>query len=147
MTYEKIFTAVKKAFLKADIKKLNQDFAFQFNITGEGEGIFYACYKDGVLSVEPYDYKDRDVIFTSDGKTIVDVAEGKLPANEALVSGKLIVDGNFELAKTIGELAAASKKKAAKPAAKAPAVKAEKPAVKPAAKKTTKTTVKSSEKK
>ena len=77
MTYEKIFSEVKKQFSKADVKKLTADFAFQFNITGEGEGIFYAAYKNGVLSVEPYDYKDRDAVFTADGATFTAIASGK----------------------------------------------------------------------
>lgn len=121
MTYEKIFKEVKKAFSKADTKSITEEFAFQFNITGEGEGIFYAAYKNGVLSVEPYDYLDRDVIFTADGDTFIAVANGKTEPIEAIKEGKLSVDGNHELAKQIMFLIAAKKpaaKKAdAKPAA------------------------------
>lgn len=144
MTYEKIFKEVKKAFSKADTKAVTSDFAFQFNITGEGEGIFYAACKNGVLSVEPYDYKDRDVIFTADGDTFIAIANGKTEPIEAIKAGKLYVDGNHELAKQIMFLIAANaakkpaaKKAAAKPAAKKTAAKpaAKKPAAKPAAKK------------
>ena len=143
MTYEKIFKEVKKVFSKADTKAITADFAFQFNITGEGEGIFYAAYKNGALSIEPYDYKDRDVIFTADGDTFIAIANGKTEPIEAIKAGKLYVDGNHELAKQIMFLIAAkkaaakpaakpaAKKAAAKPAAKKPAAK--KPAAKPAA--------------
>lgn len=143
MTYEKIFNDVKKAFSKADVKSLSTDFAFQFNITGEGEGIFYAAYKNGVLSVEPYDYLDRDVIFTADGKTLVDIANGKTEPIEAIKAGKLYVDGNHELAKQLMFLIAAKKPAAKKPAAK-PAAKKEaaKPAPKAAAKPAAKTAAK-----
>ena len=139
MTYEKIFKEVKKAFSKADAKAITAEFAFQFNITGEGEGIFYAAYKNGVLSVEPYDYKDRDVIFTADGNTLVDIANGKTEPIEAIKAGKLYVDGDHELAKQIMFLIAAkkpaAKKAAAKPAAKKPEAKpTAKTAAKPAAK-------------
>ena len=51
MTYEKIFSEVQKNFKKAKISNFTREFAFQFNITGDGEGIFYAAYKNGVLSV------------------------------------------------------------------------------------------------
>ncbi len=128
MTYEKIFATVKKAFAKADAKTFTSDFAFQFNITGEGEGIFYVEFKNGTLSIEPYDYLDRDVIFTADAKTLIAVAEGKTEPATAMNEGKLFVDGNNELAKQLMFLVA-------KPAKKAAAKKA--PAKKTAAKKTT----------
>lgn len=119
MTYEKIFKEVQKAFLKADTKSFTAEFAFQFNITGEGEGIFYAAFKNGVLSVEPYDYNDRDVIFTADGETFIAIANGKVEPIDAYKEGKLSFEGNQELAKQIMFLIAA------KPAAKKPAAKKE----------------------
>lgn len=139
MTYEKIFNDVKKAFSKADVKAFNCDFAFQFNVTGEGEGIFYAAYKNGALSIEPYDYNDRDVIFTADGKTLVDIATGKTEPIEAIKAGKLSVDGDHELAKQLMFLIAVKKPAAKKPAAKKETAKpAAKTAAKPAAKATAK---------
>ena len=141
MTYEKIFKEVKKAFSKADEKAFTAEFAFQFNITGEGEGIFYAAYKNGKLAVEPYDYQDRDVIFTADGDTFIAIANGKTEPIEAIKAGRLYVDGNHELAKQImfliaAKKAAAPKKEAAKPAEKAAPKAAEKPAAKKAEPKT-----------
>lgn len=124
MTYEKIFSEVQKNFKKAKISNFTREFAFQFNITGDGEGIFYAAYKNGVLSVEPYDYQDRDVIFTADGKTITDIASGKLEPIDAINGGKLFVDGNQDIAKEIMLLINHRKKAADKPEAKAAATKA-----------------------
>lgn len=124
MTYEKIFSEVQKNFKKAKISNFTREFAFQFNITGDGEGIFYAAYKNGVLSVEPYDYQDRDVIFTADGKTITDIASGKLEPIDAINAGKLFVDGNQDIAKEIMLLINHRKKAADKPEAKAAATKA-----------------------
>lgn len=145
MTYQQIFKDVRKYFIKANTSHFTQEFAFQFNITGEGEGIFYAAYKNGVLAVEPYDYVDRDTIFEADGKTLKDIAAGKLEVIDAIKEGKMAVDGNHEAAKQIMFLCAAKKadeKKDAKPAAK----KAEKPAAKkaekPAAKAAPKSAVK-----
>lgn len=135
MTYEKIFSEVKKQFSKADVKKLTADFAFQFNITGEGEGIFYAAYKNGVLSVEPYDYKDRDAVFTADGATFTAIASGKLDAMEAIGAGKLYVDGNYELAQQLLLLIPAKKTAAKKAPAKKPAAKKAAPAKKTPVKK------------
>lgn len=135
MTYEKIFSDVQKNFKKAKISDFTDEFAFQFNITGEGEGIFYAAYKNGVLSVEPYDYLDRDVIFTADGKTLVDIASGKIEPIDAINGGKLFVDGNHELAKELMLLINHGKKAAgSSPAKKEAAAKTEpKKSVKPSA--------------
>lgn len=132
MTYEKIFKDIQKQFKKAKIGAFNSEFAFQFNITGEGEGIFFAAYKNGKLSVEPFDYKDNDVIFTADGKTLTDIASGKLEPIDAINAGKLTVDGNQELAKQLMHLIN-SEKKTAKTASKTTAKTAAKPAAKKAA--------------
>ena len=56
MTFETVFQTVKEIFMKADVSKVDEHLAFQFNITGQGEGIFYAEAKDGRLYVEPYEY-------------------------------------------------------------------------------------------
>lgn len=136
MTYQQIFNDVKKCFSKAKASHFNREFAFQFNITGEGEGIFYAAYKNGTFSVEPYDYKDRDVIFEADGDTLKNIASGKLEVCDAIKEGKLAIDGDHEAAKMLMFLVA--DKKTAKTETKAtPTKKAEsKPAKKetPAAK-------------
>ena len=34
--------------------------------------------KDGHIDVQPYDYKDRDILVTADAKTILDMMSGKL---------------------------------------------------------------------
>lgn len=47
MTFNKNFTDLKKMILKADAKKLEGQFAFQFCIEGDGEGTFYFELKDG----------------------------------------------------------------------------------------------------
>lgn len=138
MTYEKIFSEVQKNFKKAKSTNFTENFAFQFNITGEGEGIFYAAFKDGVLSIEPYDYKDRDVIFETDGKTIIAIASGKMEPIDAIKSGKLSIDGNHELAKQLMFLINSSKAGAAKSAAPKKAAEKKPAAAKTTAKKETK---------
>ena len=49
MSYEEVFAKVKEIFMKADVSRVEEHLAFQFNITGEGEGAFYAEVKDGIL--------------------------------------------------------------------------------------------------
>ena len=59
MTYEEVFTQIKSIFMEADVSGEKEHLAFQFNVTGEGEGAFYAEVKEGTLCVEPYEYYDK----------------------------------------------------------------------------------------
>ena len=131
VTYEKIFADLKKAILKADVKKLEGQFAFQFVIEGEGSGIFYAAFQNGVLSVEPYDYEDNTATFVATADTFKNLLAGKVTPADAIASGALKVEGAAESSADIFAFIAAKKAPAAKaPAAKAPAAKKE--AAKPA---------------
>lgn len=98
MTYEQLFRTIKEMFMKADVSKISEHLAFQFNITGEGEGAFYAEVKDGVLYVEPYEYYDRDAIFICSADTLLKLASGKLDPIFAFTVGKLKVEGSLEKA-------------------------------------------------
>ena len=98
MTYEEIFQKVKQKFSGADVSKVQEHLAFQFNITGEGEGAFYAEVKDGVLSIEPYEYYDRDVLFSCSAKTLLAIIAGKLDPIFAFTTGRLKIEGNIEKA-------------------------------------------------
>ena len=98
MTYVELFQKVKDMFSKADVSGIKEHLAFQFNITGEGEGAFYAEVKDGVLSIEPYEYYDRDGIFISSADTLLKIAAGKLDPVFAFTTGKLKVEGSLDKA-------------------------------------------------
>ena len=98
MTYEQLFRTIKEMFMKADVSNVSEHLAFQFNITGEGEGAFYAEVKDGVLYVEPYEYYDRDAIFICSADTLLKQASGKLDPIFAFTVGKLKVEGSLEKA-------------------------------------------------
>lgn len=140
MTYEKIFADLKKKMLKADVKKLEGQFAFQFCIEGDGEGIFYFELKNGALAVEPYDYKDCTATFKATAATFKALVDGKLSASDALAKGDLKVEGNEASCADIFNIflkkaPAAKKAPAKKEAAKKETVKKE--AAKPAAKKET----------
>ena len=72
--------------------------AFQFNIVGEAEGIFYAEVKEGKLYVEPYEYFDRDAMFICSAENLRKIADGKMDPVNAFFTGKLKVEGNIEKA-------------------------------------------------
>ena len=83
MTYEEVFTQIKSIFMEADVR---------------GEGAFYAEVKEGTLCVEPYEYYDRDAVFTCTADTLFKLASGKLDPIFAFTTGKLRVEGNLEKA-------------------------------------------------
>lgn len=69
MTYADMFSKVKGMMMEADVSTVNEHLAYQFNVTGEAEGIFYA-----------------------------EVKEGKLDPVLAVTLGKLKVEGNIDKA-------------------------------------------------
>lgn len=110
MTYADFFAEVKGKFMEADVSDVSEHLAYQFNITGEAEGIFYVEVKDGQLYVEPYEYYDRDAMFTASAKTLMKIAEGKQDPIAAVTLQKLKVEGNIDKALKLKELIAAKRK-------------------------------------
>ena len=104
MTYADMFSKVKGMLMDADVSDIHEHLAYQFNITGEAEGIFYAEVKDGQLYVEPYEYFDRDAMFTGSADTFMKIAEGKLDPIAAVGLMKLKVEGNMDKALRFKEL-------------------------------------------
>ena len=94
MTYEKIFADVQKALAKADTKKFGGEFAFQFNIIGEGEGAFYVAYKNGAVDIQPYDYKENTASVNMSGADLVALAKGTLSLGKAISDGLIEIYGD-----------------------------------------------------
>ena len=101
MTYADMFSKVKGMMMEADVSTVNEHLAYQFNITGEAEGIFYAEVKEGKLYVEPYEYYDRDAIFICSAETLFKINEGKLDPVLAVTLGKLKVEGNMQSVRSL----------------------------------------------
>lgn len=104
MTYEQVFEKFKGIFENADVSRIKENLAFQFNITGEGEGAFYAEVKDGKLSIEPYEYYDRDAIFICSAKNLFKIIQGESDPVAAFTLGKLKIEGSIEKALKLKEL-------------------------------------------
>ena len=144
MTYEEIVAKAKEEFGSADVSNYEGHLALQFNVTGEGEGIFYAEILDGKLFIEPFDYKDNDAVLTADGSDLLSLFSGALDPAAAFESGKLTVTGDIAKALSIQPIIENNKKAAKKTTKKATAKTAEKPAK--TAAKTTKTAAKTTAK-
>ncbi len=134
MTYKEIVEKVKKDFGKADVSNYEDHLALQINITGEGEGSFYAEINEGKLSIEPYDYNDNNAVITASADDIIKIFGGKLDMNTAAESGKLSIVGDYAKALSIQPVIENNKKPARKTAAKKTTAKSEEKAT---AKKTT----------
>ena len=104
MKYADMFARVKGMFIQADVSDITEHLAYQFNITGEAEGIFYVEVKDGQLFVEPYEYYDRDAMFTASPDTLKRIAEGKMDPIWAFTMQKLKVEGNIDKALRLKEI-------------------------------------------
>ena len=104
MTYADIFSEIKTQFMDADVSDIHEHIAYQFNIIGEGEGIFYVEVKEGKLYVEPYEYFDRDAMFICKADTLLKIASGKLDPVLAFTMQKLKVEGDLGKALRLKEL-------------------------------------------
>lgn len=99
MTYAEFFYEIKSRFMGADLRDITEHLAFQFNIEDEeAGGIFYVEVKDGELYVEPYEYYDRDAMFTATPDTFMKIAEGKIDPVWAFTVQKLKVEGSIDKA-------------------------------------------------
>ena len=98
MTYESIVAAARKKLSKADVSSIPGTLAFQVDVEGKAEGIFYTEIKDGQLHVEPYDYHDRNARLIINGTNLMKLVNGKLDPVLAFTTGKLKVDGDTNAA-------------------------------------------------
>ena len=104
MDFWQIFNEVKEAFMKADVSDYQGHLALQVNMTGEGEGRFYAELNNGKLSVEPYEYYDRDATFICKADTLLKIMDGKMDPVMAFTMQKLKVEGDIGKALRLKEM-------------------------------------------
>ena len=101
---------IRGEFMGADVSDIQEHLAYQFNIVGEAEGIFYVEVKDGKLYVEPYEYFDRDVIsYQQRGDTAEDCRRETGSGAGPLHCRSLKVEGNIEKALRFKELVEAKR--------------------------------------
>ncbi len=118
MTYEEVVKEAQKIVAKGDASGIKDHLAVQYNITGEGEGAFYMEVKDGRIDVQPYDYKDRDILVTADAETVLNMMSGKLDIVNAYLTHRITAEGDLGKADILKKLIN-SGKKTEKAAAKA----------------------------
>lgn len=96
MTFEQAFKRIKTKFGNVNASKL-EDMAIQITFSDEDcGGTFYAAVKNGVLEVEPYDYRDNDAVIDVTRTALASILDGKSSVEKEIEKGTLSVKGNLE---------------------------------------------------
>ena len=77
---------------------------FQFAVSGEGGGEWFAEVKDGACAVEAGKHPSATCTLRIGAPDFLALMNGKLPAMEAYTSGKLKIDGDIMKSQLIGKL-------------------------------------------
>lgn len=104
MTYEEIFSKSKELILANDTSGISEHIAVQVDITGEGGGAFYIELLDGKVSVEPYEYIDRDCKLILSGEDFLAICSGSMDGVQAFTKGKMKVEGDIDKALKVSEI-------------------------------------------
>lgn len=121
MTFFEMFDAAKAGLANADVSGLNGHIAIQIEVTEDGCGIFYAEITDGVLNVQPYDYRDNTAAVTLPHSTLFALLRRETTLPEAVAQEKAFVQGCMESAAKLFAAVPAPKKEAAPAEEKKPA--------------------------
>ncbi len=105
MTVEQLIGKIYNKLSKADVAGTQGRVAVQFNLTGRVTGVFYVEILDGVLSVMPYEYIDRDASVSGTITNIDKLFSGNLVPQVALAEGKIQIEGNVDKVMMLAELA------------------------------------------
>jgi len=66
--------------------------------------VLYIEVKDGNLSIEPYEYNDRNAHIIMSSSNFVKLINGKLDKVAAFLTGKMKIEGDMEKAKELSTL-------------------------------------------
>lgn len=127
MSYEEIISFARENLKKNVSKNAVENTAVEFNIYGEGEGAFYIEMKDGKVSLEPYEYYDRDAKIIITANELEKIIKREKTPDKSFREGNLTVEGNIDKAREIlSVFKVPAKKTATKKSTAEKTVKAEK---------------------
>lgn len=108
MTMDELIAMLREKAKELDVSQA--DFlAVQVNIKDRDPGVFYIEVKDHKISIEPYEYNDRNCALTIKMGNFIKLIEGRLDPVMAFTLGKLKVDGDLGKALEFGNLLKQSK--------------------------------------
>ena len=97
-TLESILAEIKEKTANFDGSNYEGFLAVQVTLKDLGK-CFYVEIKDGKLSVEPFEYNDRQANMIISSDNFVKLINGKLNSVQAFLTGKLKIDGNIDKCK------------------------------------------------
>ncbi len=99
MTFEEIYSMTKEYFEQKDFEAMGQGvYAYEFDVTGEGEGKFFMEVRDGQLDMQPFDYKNSLCSFTLSSASLCALIGRSLTPTEAYSTGRLTIHGDVSAA-------------------------------------------------
>ena len=101
-TVNETFQAMPGKF-RAD-KAAGVSATIQYDITGDQGGTWHAVIKDGACTVNPGAAANPNLTLTMASQDWLDMVAGKLPGQQAFMSGKLKLKGDMGLAMKVGSL-------------------------------------------
>ena len=103
MTLQDIVNELKEKSAGFDASGYNGFLALQVTLSDLGQAL-YVEIKDGKMSIEPYEYHDRQANMTISSANFIKMINGKLNSVLAFTTGKLKIDGDIEKAKELKQL-------------------------------------------
>lgn len=98
MKKEEVVQELRERFKEADASNINETIAVQVDLKDEDGGTLYLEVKDKVLSIEPYEYYDRNVILSVSSNDLLGIIDKKLDPVESISNGILSAYGDFNKA-------------------------------------------------
>lgn len=99
-----VIKLIKCRYTNPDLSAFPGKFAVQIELTDEADGVFYIEVLNGRLSIEPYEYNDRDLLVKVSRENLEKIINGKLKIENALITRKIIVSGNMSKALLIKKI-------------------------------------------
>jgi putative sterol carrier protein len=103
MTLENVITEVREKTANFQEGSYQGFLAVQVTLT-DIDQVFYVEIKDGRLSVEPYEYNDRQANLQISAADFIKMINKKLNAVSAFTTGKLKIDGDIGKASELANL-------------------------------------------
>lgn len=96
MKPEQLIEKLYSRLSKRDLSRAEGKLAIQIDLTGKVSGVLYVEILNGVLSVMPYEYIDRDAKISIAITNLEKILNGKLDMQVAMAQGKMKVEGNID---------------------------------------------------
>jgi len=101
-TVEELFAAMPASFQKDAAAGMNA--VYQYDITGDGGGKWYAAIKEGELEVVKGEHENPNITLTMADEDYLAMIAGTLDGQAAFMTGKLKIKGDMSLAMKLGSI-------------------------------------------